>query len=193
MTVDEMSAVEQRLLAKAAEPQPESWKHEKPGDQIIGKFRRLEKGTTTYGDCWIVILESLRSPGRLASVWLFNTTLFNEFKKVRPRPGETVLVRYEGLIQRQGAQPYHLWKVVVDRPAEADSPYSWHDIDGGEGEPTPAELQNRDEVGPTPQGDYFDAGAPSGGPNASENQFIPAATGESYADFPAVADDDIPF
>jgi hypothetical protein len=157
MSVEE---IEQRLAARASEPAPESWKHEKPGDQIIGRFRRLERGTTTYGDCWIVVLESLRTPGRLASVWLFNTTLYNEFRRARPRPGEVVLVRYEGKVERQGAQPYHLWKVVVDRPAAAESPYSWNDVDGGDGDaPTPDELQARDDVGPVhPQGDYFGAG-----------------------------------
>lgn len=170
MNVD---TIEQRLAAKAAEPQPESWKNEKPGDQIIGRFRRLERGTTTYGDCWIVVLESLRSPGRLASVWLFNTTLFNEFKRARPRSGEVVLVRYEGKVERQGAQPYHLWKVVVDRPDEAESPYAWSDVDGASDAPTPDELQARDDVGPVqPQGDYFDTGDRSLGD---------------------VADDDIPF
>jgi len=187
MTVDEISAVEQRLLAKAAEPQPESWKHEKPGDQIIGKFRRLEKGSTSYGDCWIVVLESLRAPGRLASVWLFNTTLHNEFVKVRPRPGETVLVRYEGRVEKPGQNPYHLWKVVVDRPEGNDSPYSWVDVGGGD-EPSGTDLEYRDEVGPVqPQGDHWDAGSLSGG----SNQFIPTAGSE--ADFPVVADDDIPF
>jgi hypothetical protein len=96
----------------------------------------------------------------LASVWLFNTTLFNEFKRARPRPGEVVLVRYEGKVERQAAQPYHLWKVVVDRPDEAESPYSWNDVDGGDGDsPTRDEIEARDEVGPVqPQRDYFGAG-----------------------------------
>jgi len=168
--------IERRLAARAAEPPPESWKHERPGDQIIGRFRRLERGTTPYGDCWIVVLESLRVPGRLASVWLLNTTLFNEFKRTRPRPGEVVLVRYEGRVSKQGQNDYHLWKVVVDRPDQTDSPYSWSDVDGGAGA-TPDELEARDDVGPVqPQGDYFAPGEPAGGPNGQSS-----------------SDDDIPF
>lgn len=171
---DEAQTVEERLTARAAEPQPESWKHEKEGDQIVGRFRRLEKGSTTYGDCWIVVLESLRTPGRLSSVWLFNTTLFNEFKKARPKPGETVLVRYEGRVQRQGQSDYHLWKVVVDRP-ENESAYSWGDL--GADEAAPADTDTRNEVGPRPDGDFFPAGEPSGGPNGA----------------PPHGDEDVPF
>lgn len=164
---DDPQTVEERLTARAAEPQPESWKHEKEGDQIVGRFRRLEKGSTSYGDCWIVVLESLRTPGRLSSVWLFNTTLFNEFKKARPKPGETVLVRYEGRVSKQGQNDYHLWKVVVDRPAENESSYSWADLGADEAAPTTG-----------PDAEFFQAGEPSGGPNGSP---------------PPYTDEDVPF
>lgn len=111
-TIDEIEA---RLAQKAAEPAPESWKPETPGESIIGTVRRYEKGTTSWGDCVICVVESLRSPGRFASIWIFGAVLSNAFQKQQPRPGEVIRVEYGAEIQRDGQPSYRDWTLTVDR------------------------------------------------------------------------------
>jgi hypothetical protein len=166
---DDVAAIEERLNKKAAEPQPESWQATEAGDQLTGRFRRLERGTTSFGDCWIAIVESLRNPGRLASVWLFHTTLLNAFKKAAPREGEVVLIQYDGKQHRDGASDYHLWKVVVDRAGGSESAYSWNDVAGGD------PLHEADAV-----------------PASTAGSLAEDGVAEQQAQV-ATADDDIPF
>lgn len=118
MSVDE---IERRLMAKADEPTPEAWKAERPGQKLIGCVVRYEKGTTAWGDAPICVVESLRTPGRLASVWIFGTVLANQFKKQMPQRGEIILVEYLGEVRPDGGgSPYKNWRVIVDRPAGHD-------------------------------------------------------------------------
>jgi hypothetical protein len=66
--------------------------------------------------------------------------LKGEFAKLRPRIGELVAVKYEGMVEpRGGGAPYAAYRVVVDRPgAVAD----WGD--GVDAPPaTPAPVTDR--------------------------------------------------
>src|SRR5688500_1518287 len=89
IAMSEWAEREAALRARLDEPMPESWVPQ-PGEEIVGVFRRLEKGTTAYGEAWICVLESTRALGRLASVWLLHTSLRNELARLRPQPGELV-------------------------------------------------------------------------------------------------------
>lgn len=136
MTVpeDRVEALRQRF----DEPLPESWIAKDAGDELVGTFVRLDKGTTTYGDCWIVVLESARNPGTFASVWLINQALVNEFSRARPVPGELVAVRYGGKKPVKNPTPgrsseYHDWKVVVDRESADAPPPDWNALTGDPG------------------------------------------------------------
>jgi hypothetical protein len=116
-TIEEIEA---RLAQRAAEPPPESWKPEKPGDAIIGRVRRYERGSTSWGDCVICVVESLRAPGRFASIWIFGTVLANAFQRVQPRLGEVIRVEFRGVVEpTTGGPAYKDWTLVADR-AEGD-------------------------------------------------------------------------
>jgi hypothetical protein len=118
---DTVEEIEQRLAERADEPLPESWKPDRPGQRIVGRVRRYEKGTTGWGDCVICVVESLRRPGQLASVWLFGTVLVNAFRKQRPKRGEVILVEYRGMVHPDGGgADYKDWRLVVDRPDGAE-------------------------------------------------------------------------
>lgn len=107
--------IEARLRAQAEEPSPESIKFEKPGQSVIGRVRRYEKGSTDWGDCVICVIESLTT-GNLASIWIFGTVLANAFQKQQPRPGEIIRVEFKGVVQRDGQSNYKDWTLTVDRP-----------------------------------------------------------------------------
>lgn len=158
--------VEARLKAKAAEPSPESIKFETPGQSVIGKVRRYEKGSTDWGDCVICVIESLKS-GNLASIWIFGTVLANAFQRLQPRIGEVIRVEYKGEVHREGQSSYKDWNLTVDRDEAEGLSY--------------AEA----------------AGVAAQPPAAPPARSFPT-TGDHHAaayaaDFPAAADDDIPF
>ena len=115
-TLDDVITTEQRLRDRADAGNPESWKPE-PGGELTGKVITYDKAYTQRGDhAWIMVVESLRNPGRFASVWLLHTALRSKVAEQRPRPGETVFLRYEGLVKpKHGGDEYHGWKLVVDR------------------------------------------------------------------------------
>jgi hypothetical protein len=177
--------VEQRLQAKAEEALPESWKPGEPGTpfaKLIGKVVRYEKGTTSYGDCPIVVVESLRNQGRYASLWIFGTVLPNAFKKQQPRRGEVILVEYLGMKHPDGGgQPYQNWRVAVDRPEGQDG-LDFEQAFGMTPAPVP---QTGAHVTYEPPADWSTGG--NADDLAGHNDHVPAGTAFEGAD------DDIPF
>lgn len=132
------------LQDKFDEPLPESWIPEAAGEAIAGTFVRLEKGETALGPSWIVVLDT--GDGVFKSVWLYHTSLANEFKRARPTSGELVAIRYNG--KRPVKNPtkgrnkeYHEYKVVVDREHSA-APPQWDllDREATVSEPEPVEA-----------------------------------------------------
>lgn len=174
-SIDEL---EQRLRQKADEPLPESWKADKPGDRIIGRVRRYEKGTTGWGDAVICVVESLRRPGHLASIWVFGTVLSNAFQKQQPKRGEVILVEYRGKVQPDGGQEYKDWRLVVDRPDGAEG-LDFAEAFGLNPAPVP---QGGSHTTYVPPADWQTTG--NADDRAGRNEFVPAG---------APTDDDIPF
>jgi hypothetical protein len=75
---------------------PPAWKPE-PGDVLVGKVVRYDRGFTVYGEVRTVTIE--RDNGERVAVWLSSTVLLNEFAKQKPKPGERVgerLLAYAG-------------------------------------------------------------------------------------------------
>jgi hypothetical protein len=113
-----------RLRERAEREFPDSWVPEQPGEEIAGELVRYERGTTSYGEQVIAVL---RTPdGSERSVWLLHAVLRGEFAKLRPRPGELLLVRYEGKRQPAGGgSAYVSYRVEVDRD---DGAPDWDEI-----------------------------------------------------------------
>lgn len=138
MTAPTAQGFDERVAAlhdRAEEPLPESWQPQQPGEELVGKFVRLDRGATAYGPCWIVIVESIKTPGLLRSVWLFHTALKNQFDKARPQAGELILIRYEGKrTPKGGGQQYHDWKVIAEGRGR-EGGFSWDEFSGGDKAP----------------------------------------------------------
>lgn len=166
--------IEARLKAKAEEPSPESIKFERPGQSVIGRVRRYEKGSTDWGDCVICVIESLTT-GNLASIWIFGTVLANAFQKQQPRPGEIIRVEFKGIVQREGQSDYKDWTLTVDRPHGDGLTYAEAAGVAAAASPPPAPVEPEQHFPTT--GDFHDAEpAPAAAPAA-----------------PADDTDDIPF
>ena len=128
--------IEARLKAKAAEPSPESIKFERPGQAVIGKVRRYEKGSTDWGDCVICVLESLQT-GNLASLWIFGKVLAGAFDRLQPRIGEVIRVEYLGEVHPEGGQRYKNWSLIVDRDEAQGQGLSYAEAAGTASAPKP--------------------------------------------------------
>lgn len=96
---------------------PESWRPE-PGEVLIGTVSRYTTAFATWRGVErehpIAVVRDEES-GAEVSVWLIHKVLLEEFRKLRPRPGERVGLRYIGLDKVGG---YHRYLVRVDRPEE---------------------------------------------------------------------------
>jgi hypothetical protein len=90
---------------------PPAWKPI-PGEVLVGTVELYDTWEGKYGPVKVVVLRD-EAGGSLVSVYLGATVLFEEFKKLRPRPGEIVGIRYFGKDEDRG---YHKYKVMVDRP-----------------------------------------------------------------------------
>ena len=121
------------LLAKLDAGFPSSWQAEKAGDTIVGAFLRLEQGQSAFGPSPIVVLGT---PEGERSVWLFAESLKTGFLRAQPAPGERVAIRYEGEQPVKNPTPgrkqtAHIYRVAVDRPAQAAQPVDWGAALGG--------------------------------------------------------------
>lgn len=114
-----------RLAEQAERDFPESWIPSADDPQIIGEFVRLDRATTRRGEpAPIVVLRT--EDGAERGVWLLHIVLLDEFKRVRPKPGELVAVRYLGKKTSAAGQSYHGYRVVVDR---TDQGVDWGALD----------------------------------------------------------------
>lgn len=95
---------------------PPSWEHE-PGDVLIGTIVRYEQAETKRGLSPIMVVRD--DEGAVFAVWLTPTVLMSELRKLRPKPGERIgLKRLE-----DHEKGYQMWRVVLDRPEGAYSPW----------------------------------------------------------------------
>jgi len=112
-------------LDRESEPYPVAWMPG-PGGELFGTFEGYRSGVTNRGETHpIAILRDDR--GELHSVWLFFKVLRAEFEQANPHVGETILIRREKDRTNADGQPYHVYRVVIDRvdktgPFAATSP-----------------------------------------------------------------------
>lgn len=109
-----------KLRERADRQYPESWVPKAAGDTIAGEFVRLDTGTTSYGEQTIAVLREQNGVER--SVWLLHAVLRNELAKLRPKPGELVLIRYDGKKDSAAGTRYAAYRVEVDRE---QAPTDW--------------------------------------------------------------------
>lgn len=98
---------------------PEAWRPE-TGQSVVGTFARLERGRTTFGPAWIVVLADAGT-GAEVSVWLLHKALLAQFKRLSPVTGELVAVKYKGKRRPESGGPeYDDYRVEVDRDTSAN-------------------------------------------------------------------------
>jgi len=93
---------------------PPAWKPE-PGDILVGKVLHYDKGYTPYGEVRTCIVE--QDDGERVSLWLSTTVLLDQFKRLRPRIGERIGLKYLGKHPDLG---YHRYRLIVDRDEPLD-------------------------------------------------------------------------
>lgn len=159
---------------------PPAWKPA-AGDVLVGRIVRYGEGRGKFGPIRTAILE--RSDGSRVSLWIGSEVLLDQFRKARPKAGETVGVKYLG---RDEAKGYHRWHVLVDREEEPS-----FEALGGETDDRPQPLKPAARATDTPT-PFADKAIRRGRPPASGRQ--PArAGGTTYAPPPPHTDDDDPF
>jgi hypothetical protein len=131
--IDTLQARADRLRERAKQEYPESWVPDQAGDEIAGELVRYSRGTTSYGEQVIAVLRTPEGVER--SVWLLHAVLRGEFAKLRPKPGELVLIRYEGKRKSAAGNSYVSYRVEVGRDEPAPD---WEAL-GAEPMPEPAE------------------------------------------------------
>ncbi len=131
-----------KLQQRASEDFAESWRPDKDGSppQLIAEVVRYTSGPTSYGDKPICVVRD--GDGKEFSVWLLQAALVAAFARERPKPGELVLIDYQGQknSERTGRR-YHAFKLVVERddePALPDFDAMAAEADGGTDTATPA-------------------------------------------------------
>jgi hypothetical protein len=109
------------LQQRASEDFAESWRPDKDGpSHLIGEVVRYTSGPTSYGDKPICVVKD--GDGKELSVWLLQAALVAAFARERPKPGELVLIDYQGQknSERTGRR-YHAFKLVVERDDDGSS------------------------------------------------------------------------
>jgi len=119
------------LIEEASKDYPESWIPEDEGDSIAGIFSGLDKGRTSFGPAWIVVLNV---GGTMRSVWLLHEALKSQFLQAKPVEGELVAVLYRGRRKAKNPIPgrsetYHDYRVVVDRGESEEAETTWEAIE----------------------------------------------------------------
>lgn len=105
-----------RLRDRATTDLPEAWRPTEPGDVLAGELVRYEQGHTDYGPQHIAIIRDEDAVEH--AFWLLHAVALDEFKKLRPAPGELVAICFLGPRTSATGQPYTGYRVVVDRQVE---------------------------------------------------------------------------
>jgi hypothetical protein len=91
-----------------------AWKPE-PGEKIIGELISVDE-RLGYNDEPYPILTLRQNDGGELAVHAFHSVLRNEVGKLNPQLGETIAVKYQGEVAKEGGRGrYHSYRVVVDR------------------------------------------------------------------------------
>jgi len=127
---------------------PQAWRPDQGGDDnpnpLIGKYVEMASATTAYGACWVMTVQL--EDGSERAVWLMHSVLKNEVAKARPKPGETLGIKYFGKISTNGGNDYVGYRVKVDRPLGTGDEFDWSKLGAD------PEITALDEpVTPTPE------------------------------------------
>lgn len=102
------------LREQADAPKAESWKPEKPGDEIAGIVAKLDAGFDRDGNEHGIVV--LKTETGLRSVWLLTEALRNQMLKADPQPGDRLLIQYKGkATAKASGRSYHDFAVTTDR------------------------------------------------------------------------------
>lgn len=124
------STLRERLEQSTGE-YPPSWKAE-PGAIVAGELVRYSTAPTKlYGDQLVAVInDDRRGP---LTVWLSSAVLLDQFKKLRPKPGEAVGIKCLG---KHPEKHYWRFTVEVDRPgATSDAMPDWDNVTAAEQAP----------------------------------------------------------
>lgn len=103
------------LRDRASQGYPEAWIPSREDPEFVGFFRSLDQRPTRNGAALVAVFADAAS-GIERAVWLVHTALRNEMARQRPRPGELVLIRWEGTREpAAGGRAYEAYRVVVER------------------------------------------------------------------------------
>ena len=107
--------------------QLDSWRDEparawrsRVGDVLVGELEGYHRGEGAYGPTWVAHVRDEKA-GELRAVWLFHTVLLDEFRRLRPKPGERIGLRRldDG---GQEDRRYRRYALVVDREGASGVP-----------------------------------------------------------------------
>jgi len=105
---------------------PEAWRP-KFGEVLTGQVTGYNQAQSVYGPVWVCTVR--RDDGEPVAIWLSSAVLLAEFRRLRPKIGERIAVKYAGQHPEKG---YNRYRLLVDRPqAEPD----FQPLGGERGEP----------------------------------------------------------
>jgi hypothetical protein len=173
------------LAAKA-----ESWQPVREKDHpnvIVGTVARIEaveRETSFAGRVTVPIVTLVGSDGTGWSVWLWQTVLANEMRRLCPQVGDVLAVEYLGKVQPDsGGSAYHSYRVSKADDGTTPDAFDW-EAAAPPAEPDPGLVVRGAAASPPPAPEQPQAPAPQQ-PQAPQPPAAPAP--------PAMPDDDIPF
>jgi len=95
---------------------PPAWRPV-PGEILVGTVEGYDTWEGKYGAVKVAFLRDAAG-GALVGVYLSSTVLLEEFRKVRPRVGEKIGIRYLGKDEEKG---YHKFKVMIEREMNVEA------------------------------------------------------------------------
>jgi hypothetical protein len=95
----ERALPEQTLTTDQDSDFPRTWRFDKDGLEVSGRYVEIGEGTTANGPCPIVVLNA---DGEHRSIWLFHTAVRNRFADEVARRKDGDLTQGELVVIRQG-------------------------------------------------------------------------------------------
>ena len=93
-----------------------------PGDEVEGRFLRLERGHTRDGDERAIAI--LEVDGAERAIWLHEKALRGQFRQLRPEVGETVNIE-KGREKRESGSGFRYWPFRVTAPERPAAGLDW--------------------------------------------------------------------
>lgn len=99
---------------------PERWNpDDTPGTTLVGTLLRYEMIVTDFGESTVAVIEDA-DDGTVWGVALFRTVLKKRFETLEPKPGDTVGLKYVGLVEprNKDGRAYHNYVLRVVRGSD---------------------------------------------------------------------------